>query len=66
MKKAINNMKVNKANKVNNELKLNVDKQQDDIKRSKEHCNEKAVCVTCNKKIATSNGLKKSMQEKLL
>ena len=30
-------MKVIKANKVNNELKLNVDKKQDDIKHSKEH-----------------------------
>ena len=37
MKKAVNNIKVKKANKVNNELKLNVDKQQDDIKHSKEH-----------------------------
>ena len=27
-----------KANKVNNELKLNVDEQQDDIKHLKEYC----------------------------
>ena len=31
MKKAVHNMKVKKPNKVNNELKLDVDKQQDDI-----------------------------------
>ena len=64
-------MKVKKANKLNNEIKLNVDKQQDDIIFSKEHLNEKAVCVTCNKKFATNNGLKnvyprKHIQEKLL
>ena len=31
MKKAVHNMKMKKANKINNELKLNLDKQQDDI-----------------------------------
>ena len=51
---------------MNNELKLNVDKQPDNIKHSKEHLNEKAVCVTCNQKFATKNGLKKHIQEKLL
>ena len=56
MKKTVHNMKVKKANKVNNELKLNVAKQQDGIKHSKEHLNEKAVCVACNKKIAKNNG----------
>ena len=35
MKKAVHNMNVKKANKVNNVLKLNLDKQQDDIKHSK-------------------------------
>ena len=35
MKKAVHNRKVKKANKINNELKLNVDKQQDNIKHSK-------------------------------
>ena len=31
-------MKVKKNNKVNNELKLNVDEQQNDIKHLKEYC----------------------------
>ena len=36
-------------NKVNNDLKLNVDEQQDDIKnKKKEYQKEKALCVTCN------------------
>ena len=64
-------MKVKKANKVNNEIKLNVDKHQDDIIHWKEHLIEKAVCVTCNQKYATNNGLKnmyprKHIQEQLL
>ena len=39
MKKAVQIMKVKKANKVINDLKLNVDRQQDDIKHSNEHLN---------------------------
>ena len=62
--KKVNNMKVKKANKVNNDLKLNVDKQQDDIKHLKEHLKEKALSVTCNPSIArTKNWLKKHVQE---
>ena len=34
-KKEINNMKGKKANKVNNNFKLNVDEQQDDINRQR-------------------------------
>ena len=41
--KTVYNVNVKKANKMNNELKLNVYKRQDDIKHSKEHLNEKAV-----------------------
>ena len=53
-----------KANKVNNELKLIVDEQQDDIKHLKEYCdiddikplwNEMDVCVTCNQTFAKKN-----------
>ena len=45
---------------MNNDLKLNVDEQQDDIKHLKEHLKEKALCVTCNPSIATTkNWLKK-------
>ena len=33
-----------KANKVNNDLKLNIDEQQDDIKHLKEHLREKSLC----------------------
>ena len=53
-----------KANKVNNDLKLNVDEQQDDIKHLKDHLKEKALCVTCNPLIATTkNWFKKRTQE---
>ena len=50
-----------KANKVKNELKLNVDEQQDAIKHLKEYCDiddieppwkDKAVCKTCNQPFA--------------
>ena len=43
-----------KADKVNNDLKLNVDEKQDDIKHLKEHLKEKALYVTCNPSIATT------------
>ena len=43
-----------KAYKVNNDLKLNVDQQQDDIKHLKEHLKEKSLWVTCNPSIATT------------
>ena len=43
-----------KANKVNNDLHLNVDERQDDIKHLKEHLKEMALCVTCNPSIATT------------
>ena len=52
MKKTVHNMKVKKANKVNNELNFNVDK------HFKEPFNEKTVHVTCNKKFATKMGWK--------
>ena len=42
------------ANKVNNDLYLNVDGRQDDIKHLKEHQKETALCVTCNPSIATT------------
>ena len=55
-----------KANKVNNDLKLNVDEQQDDIKHLKEYLKEKALCVKCNPSIArTKNWLKKCIQENI-
>ena len=56
---------------MNNDLKLNLDEQQDEEKKHlKEHLKEKALCVTCNPSIATTkNWLKKTYprnQEKLL
>ena len=56
------------ANKVNNELNLTVDEQQDNIQHLKEYCDinvieppwkEMAMCVTCNETFATENGLNK-------
>ena len=53
-----------KANKVNDDLKLNIDEQQDDIKYLKEHLKEKALCVTSNPSIATTKKwMKKRIQE---
>ena len=53
-----------KANKVNNDLKLNVDEQQDDIKHLKELLKEKALCVTCNPSISTRKSwLKRRIHE---
>ena len=61
-------MKVNqyKTIEVNNQLKVNVDEQQDGIKYLKEQCNKdagtpmkkknKSVCVTCNKKLQNKIG----------
>ena len=53
-----------KANKVNNDIKWNIDEQQDGIKHLKEHLKEKALCVTSNPSIATiRKWLKKPIQE---
>ena len=58
---------------MNNEFKVNVDEQQDDIKHLKEYCDideieplwkEMDVCVTCNQTIAKKNLLKNHIQEK--
>ena len=54
-----------KANKLNNKLMLYVDEQKDDIKHSLEHFKENAVCVTCKITFATTNGLKKCIQENI-
>ena len=62
-----------KVDKGNNDLKVNVNEQQDDIKQLKENCdiddieppwNEMALCVTCNQTFATEMGWKKHIQEK--
>ena len=53
-----------KANTVNNGLTLNVYEQQDDIKHLKEHLKEKALCVTCNPSIATTNKSLKNIFKK--
>ena len=56
-----------------NELKLNVDEQQDAIKHLKEYYDideieppwkDKALCKTCNQPFAWKKGLKKHIQEK--
>ena len=56
-----------------NELKLNVDEQQDAIKLLKEYfniydiepsCKDKALCVTCNQPSAWKKWLEKQIQEK--
>ena len=53
---------------MNNEFKVNVDEQQDDIKHLKEYCDiddieplwkEMNVCVTCNQTIANKKLLRK-------
>ena len=59
-KKEINNRKVKKANKVNNDLKLNVDEQEDDIKHLKEQLKDKALCVTCNPSITRTKHIKET------
>ena len=43
-----------KVNKVNNDHKIKVDEQQDDIKHLKEHLKENALCVTFNSSIVTT------------
>ena len=58
------NMKGKKANKVNNDLKLNVDEQQDDIKHLKEYLKEKALCLKCNPSIARTKKLLKNLSKK--
>ena len=61
MKKGSPKYDIEKANKVKNELKLNVDEQQDVIKCLKEYCDiddidrrekKRLFCVTCNQPFA--------------
>ena len=63
-----------KANKVNNELKLNVDEQQDDVKHLKEYCDiddieppwkDKAMRGTCNQPFAWTKWLEKTYSGKV-
>ena len=56
MKKAVQDMKIKKANKVKNKLKVIVDERQDAIKHLNEYCDtdnidpheKKRLCVTYN------------------
>ena len=61
-----------KFKNTNNEFKVNVDDQQDDIKHSQEYCGideieplrkEMIMCVTCNQTIAKKKLLKIHIQE---
>ena len=63
-KKEINNIKVKKANIVNNDLKLNVDEQQDDIKHLKKTFKRRGFVYDIYPSIArTKKWLKKYIQE---
>ena len=73
MKKGSPKYESENANKVKNELKLNVDEQQDAIKHLKEYCDiddieppwkDKAVCKTWNQPFAWKKWLEKHIQEK--
>ena len=75
MKKGCPKYESDNANKVKNELKLDIDEQQDAIKHLKEYYDiddiespwkDKAVCKTCNQPFAWKNGWKNIFRKSTL